>query len=109
TSASSDALRFNEISMITRAAAGADSVEAQNFRSAATRFNQRLAIEPPELQLLRFDLTNAQTKLSDATRATAVFPQLVARHVRVTVNPAWLLQPEHVVPAMAYPDSPDPM
>ncbi len=95
--------------MITRAAAGADSVEARNFRSAATLFNQRLAIEPSELQLVRFDITNAQTKVSDATRATIVFPQLVAKQVRFTFNPAWLLQPEHLVPAMAYPDFPDPM
>ena len=109
TSASTDALRFNEVSMITRAAAGADSVEARNFRSAATLFNQRLAIEPSELQLVRFDITNAQTKVSDATRATIVFPQLVAKQVRFTFNPAWLLQPEHLVPAMAYPDFPDPM
>jgi len=109
TSASTDALRFNEVSMITRAAAGADSVEARNFRSAATLFNQRLAIAPPELQLVRFDVANAHTKLSDATRATVVFPQLVAKQVRFTFNPAWLLQPEHLVPAMAYPDFPDPM
>ena len=109
TSASTDAVRFNEVSMITRAAAGADSVEARNFRSAATLFNQRLAIEPSELQLVRFDITNAQTKVSDATRATIVFPQLVAKQVRFTFNPAWLLQPEHLVPAMAYPDFPDPM
>jgi len=109
TSASPDALRFNEVSMITRAAADADSIEARNFRTAATRFNQRLAIQPPEPQLVTFDLANAQTKLSDATRATFVFPQLVARQVRFTFNPAWLLQPEHLVPAMAYPDFPDPM
>jgi hypothetical protein len=109
TSSSTDALRFNEVSMITRAAAGADSVEARNFRTAATRFNQRLAIQPTEPQLVTFDLANAHTKLSDATRATAVFPQLVARQVRFTFNPAWLLEPEHLVPAMAYPDFPDPM
>ena len=58
---------------------------------------------------MAFDLTNAQTKLSDAVRATVVFPQLVARQVRFTFNPAWLLEPEHLVPAMAYPDFPDPM
>ena len=109
TSASTDALRFNEVSMITRTPAGADSIEARNFRSAATHFNQRLALQPPEPQLVRFDVTNAHSKLSDATRATIVFPQLVAKQVRFTFNPAWLLQPEHLVPAMAYPDFPDAM
>jgi hypothetical protein len=109
TSSSPDALRFNEVSMITRAATDADSVEAGNFRTAATRFNQRLSIQPSELQLVTFDLANAHTKLSDATRATFVFPQLVTKQVRFTFNPASLLQPEHMVPAMAHLDFPQPM
>ena len=95
--------------MITRAAARADTVEAKNFRVAAIRLNQRLTIQPPEPQPVRFDIANAHTKLVDAMRATAVFPQLVARQVRFTFNPDWLLNPEHLIPAMAYPDFPDPM
>jgi len=109
TSSSADALHFNQVSMITRAAARADTVEAKNFRVAAIRLNQRLTIQPPEPQPVRFDIANAHTKLVDAMRATAVFPQLVARQVRFTFNPDWLLNPEHLIPAMAYPDFPDPM
>jgi hypothetical protein len=95
--------------MVTRTSAGADSIEAKNFRTAAARFNQRLAIKPPEPQRVRFDIANAHEKLLRATRATIVFPQLVARQVRFTFNPDWLLKPEHLIPAMAYPDFPDPM
>ena len=109
TSSSANALHFNQVSMITRAAAGADTVEAKNFRAAAIRLNQRLTIQPPEPQPVRFDIANAHSKLTDAMRATAVFPQLVARQVRFTFNPDWLLNPEHLIPAMAYPDFPDPM
>jgi len=109
TSSSAEALHFNEVAMTTRAAAGTDSVEGKNFRAAAVSFNERLAIKPPEPQLMRFDIANAHTKLVDAMRATAVFPQLVARQVRFTFNPDWLLKPEHLIPAMAYPDFPDPM
>ena len=108
-SSSADALHFSEVSMVTRTSAGADSIEAKNFRTAAARFNQRLAIKPPEPQRVRFDIANAHEKLLRATRATIVFPQLVARQVRFTFNPDWLLKPEHLIPAMAYPDFPDPM
>src|SRR5207248_2826469 len=103
------ALDCNPDSMITRAAARADAVDAKNFRVAAIRLNQRLTIQPTEPQPVRFDIANAHPKLVDAMRATAVFPQLVARQVRFTFNPDWLLNPEHLIPAMAYPDFPDPM
>jgi hypothetical protein len=108
-SSSPDALHFTEVSMLTRTSTGADSLEAKNFRVALSRLDQRLAVKPPEPQLTRLDLTNAHNKLADATRATVVFPQLVARQVRFTFNPNWLLNPDHLVPAKAYPDFPDPM
>ncbi len=37
------------------------------------------------------------------------WPILVAREVVFPFSPEWLLDPEHLVPAMAYPDFDDPM
>jgi len=93
----------------TPAGAGQDTLEAKNFRAAAIELNERLAIKAPERQVLRFDLDNADAKLRTALRPTIAFPKRLAADVRYAFDPGWLLQAEHLVPAMAYPDFPDPM
>jgi hypothetical protein len=108
-SSSPQALKFNDVTMHTPGGAAADSLEAKNFRNAAIQLNQRLAIRAPQRLVTAFDLTNAGTKLSAAISPPTAFAKLVAAQVRFTFNPSWLLQPEHLIPAMAYPDFPDPM
>ena len=58
---------------------------------------------------MRFDIANADVKLSNAIKPTVAFAKLVAAQVNFTFNPGWLLQPEHLIPAMAYPDFSDAM
>jgi hypothetical protein len=106
---STEAAHFTEVTMLTRTTDGTDSVEARNFRLAATRLNQRLAIKVPERQFAHFDVANAHAKLSVAMSATVAFPKLVAGQVHFAFDPRWLFVPEHLIPAMAYPDFPDPM
>ncbi len=93
----------------TPAAAGSDSVEARKFRAAALIFEGRLGIEVPVVPRPRFDLANAHTKLIAATDARSAFPRQLAAQVHFSFNPTWLQDPEHLVPAMAYPDFEDPM
>src|SRR5262249_22480932 len=80
-----------------------------NFRLAATTLNRRLAVKVDEPVLATFDLANAHAKLTAAVQPLSAFPRRVAAHVRLIFDPAWLLQAEHLVPAMAYPDFDDPM
>jgi hypothetical protein len=108
-SAPAGTLHFTDVAMLTRTTPGTDSVEAKNFRLAAARLNQRLAIKVPERQVTRFDLVNAHAKLGHAMSAAVAFPKLVASQVHFGFDPRWLSVPEHLVPAMAYPDFPDPM
>jgi hypothetical protein len=108
-SSSPQALQFSDVIMHTPAGSGADSLEANNFRNAAIQLNQRLAIRAPERVVTRFDMANAGAKLSAAIAPGTAFTRLVAAQVRFTFDPSWLLQPEHLIPAMAYPDFPDPM
>ena len=108
-SSSPQALKFNDVTMHTPAAAGADSLEAANFRRAAVQLNQRLTIRAPLPVIKAFDMDNAGAKLSAAINPATAFSKLVASQVRFAFDPSWLLQPEHLVPAMAYPDFPDPM
>lgn len=108
-STSADALRFSGVTMFTRTVAGQDSVEARNFRAAAIALNERIGVKTTERKVARFDLDNAYRKLSAATNPTIAFPKRLAAEVRFTFNPAWLLEVEHLVPAMAYPDFPDAM
>jgi hypothetical protein len=91
------------------AGGGEDSLEAENFRAAAIALNERLGIQAPERPVIRFDLGNAVAKISDAMRPTIAFPKRLAGDVRFAFDPLWLAVPEHLVPAMAYPDFPDPM
>lgn len=109
TSASAAAVRFNQVTYYTPTSAGQDSLEARNFRGAAISLNQRLAIEAPVRVTAPFDITNAYTKLMAATDPRVAYPKQLAALVNFTFNPGWLLQFEHLVPAMAYPDFEDPM
>lgn len=108
-SASSDPLQFQTVSLHTPAGAGLDSLEAKNFRAAAISLNERLAVRAPVRTLKRFDLANADRKLSQAIDSSVAFPKLLAAQVFFHFNRAWLLEPEHLIPAMAYPDFSDPM
>jgi hypothetical protein len=108
-SSSPDAIKFNTSTVFTPQAGGTDSLEAKNFRAAAIRLNERLAVKAPERVVTRFDIANADRKLSQAIDPRVAFPKLVAAEVLYTFNPLWLLEPEHLVPAMAYPDFSDPM
>jgi hypothetical protein len=88
-------------------------VEARGFRRAAGALEQRLTLTMADAFVERarpqFDLSNALLKLNDAVHPLKSFPRRVASGVRLVFDPAWLLQAEHLVPAMAYPDFDDPM
>lgn len=110
TSDSPDAVSFESYGSFTPGAAGEDSAEAKAFRHAATALNQRLAIEVPVEERPKFDLGNAQTKLTVAVDPLRAFPHRVAATVDFgRFDSSWLRKPEHLVPAMAYPDFDDPM
>ena len=108
-SSATGATVFATTGFFTAAAAGLDSIEAMNFRSAAIALNQRLVINAPVRKLVRFDLANAQLKIQEAVDPRRAFPRQLASLVLFSFNPIWLLNPEHLVPAMAYPDFEDPM
>ena len=109
TSTAPDAVHFTEVTSITAAAGGANTVEAADFRAAAVALNERLAITVDEPQLVKFGVAAADAKLTAAVDPLVAFPRALAAGVRFTFDPSWLLQPEHLVPAMAYPDFDDPM
>ncbi|MCA6363480.1 MAG: hypothetical protein IM638_10615 [Bacteroidetes bacterium] len=109
-SASADALKLNATTLYTPAAGNAaESLEAANFRKAAINLNQRLKIEPKEKLRMPFNLNNAETKLKQALAPRKAYPAMMAGQINFTFNPGWLLIPENLVPAMAYPDFDDPM
>lgn len=109
TSTSPDAVRFTQVESITPTSARADTVEARAFRTAASALGRRLAVTVSEPPRPTFDLVNAGVKLAAAVDPLVAFPRRVAAGVRFGFDPGWLLQPEHLVPAMAYPDFDDPM
>lgn len=88
---------------------GRDTVEAANFRAAAARLADRLAIRPAEPDRPPLDVAAAAGKLEAAMQPNRAWPILLASRVVLTFAPNWLLEPEHLVPAMAYPDFDDPM
>ncbi|MCU0433586.1 MAG: hypothetical protein MUC87_09055 [Bacteroidia bacterium] len=109
-SASSQAIRLTETKLYTPAAGNnGESLEAANFRKAALSLNKRLMIEPQEKKRQPFNLINAREKLEYALSPLNAYPRMVASQVNFTFNPGWLLIPENLVPAMAYPDFDDPM
>ena len=109
TSASAYAVQFTEVALTTKGSAGADTLEAKHFRAAASALENRLTIAVAERVRAPFDLSNALTKLTAAVDPLKAFPRRVASGVRFTFDPTWLLEAEHLVPAMAYPDFDDPM
>ncbi|MCP3994241.1 MAG: hypothetical protein GY722_04125, partial [bacterium] len=110
TSDSPEAVSLKSYSSFTPGAAGEDSVEGKAFRHAATALNRRLAIEPPAEERPKFDLANAQAKLAAAVDPLRSFPLRAAATVDFgRFATGWLRKPEHLVPAMAYPDFDDPM
>jgi hypothetical protein len=109
TSSSVDAAHYQELTYFTPGAAGQDSLEAANFRSAAIALDQRLSIVAPTRTTIAFDIANAYSKITAAVDPRSAYPRQLASLVYFSFNPAWLLQPEHLVPAMAYPDFEDPM
>jgi hypothetical protein len=88
---------------------GADSAEGHDFRAAAEALERRLAIRAPQSEPRPFDLDNADKKLSRAIDPQRAFPLLLTSEVQFPFDPEWLLDPEHLIPAMAYPDFDDPM
>jgi hypothetical protein len=88
---------------------GADSIEGDDFRAAAAALERRLAIRAPQAEPLPFDLDNADKKLTGAVDPLHAFPLLLISQVQFPFDPEWLLEPEHLIPAMAYPDFDDPM
>ncbi len=109
TSGAAVGVTFTTVSTFTPGAAGAESAQARAFRRAATRLEERLTIKATERKRPVFDLQNANVKLAAAVNPLKAFPRRVASEVKFTFDSQWLLEPEHLVPAMAYPDFDDPM
>jgi hypothetical protein len=86
-----------------------DSIEAKNFRRAASAIAGRLGIKPKEPKRPALDLAGLGRKLTDALDPKRAWPHLIAHEVVLTFSPIWLQDPEHLVPAFAYPDFDDPM
>jgi len=109
TSGNPGALSFTTFTTLTPATAGADNTQAAAFREAAIQLERRLTIKATEEVRGTFDLGNAGIKLTAALNPLTAFPRYVAAGVKFDFAPTWLLEPEHLVPAMAYPDFDDPM
>jgi len=109
TSSSSEALRFTETTTFTPSDKGKDSVEGENFRRAAISLGQRTAIEISGAARLPLDVDGAARTLISAIDPRVAFPKQLVGKVKFPFDPGWLLQPERLVPAMAYPDFEDPM
>jgi len=109
TSSNADAVTFTTVTTFTPGTAGVDTTQAEAFRLAATRLEQRLTFKATEKKRVQFDVQNAKTKLDAAVNPLKSFPRRVAASVKFGFDSQWLLEPEHLVPAMAYPDFDDPM
>jgi hypothetical protein len=85
-----------------------DSLEARNFRSAASELQERLAIRVPEKPPLpAFDIANASVKIARAIHPEVAFPLRLSALVHLP-NLS-LSRPEEIVDAMAHPDFEDAM
>jgi len=91
------------------AGAGLDSVEGMNFRRAASALAGRLGIKPKEPERPVLDLVGLGRKMTNALEPKRAWPFLIAHEVVLTFSSGWLQDPEHLVPALAYPDFDDPM
>jgi hypothetical protein len=108
-SSSPNAIHLAQVVSFTPGASGQDSAEAQSFRAAAVKLEQRLAVTVAPPTFAAFDLANASANIVAAVDPLAAFPKRVAATVNFAFDPGWLLEPDHLVPAMAYPDFDDPM
>ncbi len=92
----------------TPTSAGADSVEAANFRLALPDIYQRMALQVPITEPVPLDLVNAYDKVSAAIHPHNSFPKRLSYQIRF---PGYisLADPDKIFPAMAYPDIEDPM
>lgn len=88
---------------------GGESVEAANLRRAASAIAVRLGVAVTETPRRPLDLTALGAKMVAALDPRRAWPRLVAHEVVLAFAPEWLKDPEHLVPAMAYPDFDDPM
>jgi hypothetical protein len=85
-----------------------DSLEARNFRSAASELQTRLSIRVPATPPLpAFDITNASVKIARAIHPEVAYPLRLSALVRLP-NLS-LSRPEEIVDAMAHPDFEDAM
>jgi len=109
TTPDADGFSYQSVGIYTPGSNGKDSVEAANFRAAAIDLNNRESIKIPEKTFSRFDMDNAHLKLQEAIEPRKVFPKMLASFVIYTFNKNWLFNFENLVPAMAYPDMPEPM
>ncbi len=92
----------------TSTAAGQDSVEGKNFRTALLHMNARLAPKAPVKKIEAFPFSAAYTKISNAIHPHRSFPFRLGSLVQLP-GPVTLVEPESIFPAMAYPDFEDPM
>jgi hypothetical protein len=87
---------------------GEDSVEAHNFRRAASELQNRLAVRVPEKPPLQaFDIANGYAKIARAIHPYLAFPLRLSALVQLP-NLS-LSKPEEIVDAMAHPDFEDAM
>jgi len=93
----------------TAAGVGGNSLEANNFRKAASSLFSRLAIEAPIVHRRPINLTIAHEKLVAALDPNRAWPPVIASQIDFPISPSWFLAPEHLVPAMSYPDFDDAM
>lgn len=96
-------------SYATPAGAGRDTVEAANFRTAAIALSERLAIRPAEPIRPQLDLANAAGKVVAAMAPEVSVLRLLNGQIVFPAYPDWLREPEHLVPAIAYPGFDDAM
>lgn len=92
----------------TAGAAGADSVEAKNFRGALTDFMTRLTMQIPEIPVVELDLSNAYQKVRAAINPAKSFPYRLSYFTRFP-DYIPLHEPEKIFEAIAYPDFEDAM
>jgi hypothetical protein len=92
----------------TPGVAGAESVEAQNFRGALTDLMTRLTIQIPQVPLVELSLSNAYQKVSAAIHPARSFPYRLSYFTRFP-DYIPLHEPEKIFEAMAYPDFEDAM
>ncbi|MGH8556575.1 MAG: hypothetical protein ACRESZ_03755, partial [Methylococcales bacterium] len=87
---------------------GGDSVEAHNFRRAASELQDRLAIRVPDKPPLQaFDIANGYARIARAIHPHVAFPLRLSALVQLP-NFSFS-KPEEIVDAMAHPDFEDAM